>query len=88
MVVNGPIARELNINCGDNLFGPGWRANAAIGRAIRLIMRNVIGTLPGCSTAVAWAMAASTATVSLRTRPTAPGRRCTWSAAFALSRMP
>ena len=47
MVVNGPIARELNINCGDNLFGPGWRANAAIGRAIRLIMRNVIGTLPG-----------------------------------------
>jgi hypothetical protein len=47
MVVNGPIARELNINCGDNLFGPGWRANAAIGRAVRLIMRNVIGTLPG-----------------------------------------
>ena len=47
LVVNGPIARELQINSGDNLFGPGWRANAAIGRAIRLIMRNVIGTLPG-----------------------------------------
>ncbi len=47
MLVNGPIARELNINCGDNLFGPGWRANATIGRAVRLIMRNVIGTLPG-----------------------------------------
>jgi len=47
MVVNGPIARELDINSGDNLFGPGWRANATIGRAIRLIMRNVIGTLPG-----------------------------------------
>src|SRR5438093_3319439 len=47
MVVNGPIAGELHINSGDNLFGPGWRANAAIGRAIRLIMRNVIGTLPG-----------------------------------------
>src|SRR5438132_557749 len=47
MVVNGPIARELDINCGDNLFGPGWRANAAIGRAIRLIMRNVTGTIPG-----------------------------------------
>src|SRR6058998_3461660 len=27
MVVNGPIARELEINAGDNLFGPGWRAN-------------------------------------------------------------
>ena len=47
MLVNGPIAQELNINCGDNLFGPGWRANASIGRAVRLIMRNVIGTIPG-----------------------------------------
>ena len=27
--------------------GPGWRANATIGRAVRLVMRNVIGTLPG-----------------------------------------
>lgn len=47
MVVNGPIARELDINFENNLFGPGWRANATIGRAVRLVMRNVIGTLPG-----------------------------------------
>ena len=47
MVVNGPIARALDINSGNNLFGPGWRANATIGRAVRLVMRNVIGTLPG-----------------------------------------
>ena len=47
MVVNGPIARELDINAGDNLFGPGWRANATIGRAVRLIMRNVCGSRPG-----------------------------------------
>lgn len=47
MLVNGPIARKLDLNSGDNLFGPGWRANATIGRAIRLVMRNVIGTLPG-----------------------------------------
>ncbi|GIX46437.1 MAG: hypothetical protein KatS3mg131_0648 [Candidatus Tectimicrobiota bacterium] len=47
MLVNGPIARELGLNCGDNLFGPGWRPNATIGRAVRLVMRNVIGTLPG-----------------------------------------
>ena len=46
-VVNGPIAAELGLNHGDNLFGPGWRANASIGRALRLVMRNVIGTLPG-----------------------------------------
>src|SRR5438445_7675069 len=47
MIVNGPIARELDINCGDNLFGPGWRANLTIGRALRLVMRNVCGSMPG-----------------------------------------
>ncbi len=47
MIVNGPIARELDINAGDNLFGPGWRANMTIGRAVRLIMRNVCGSRPG-----------------------------------------
>ena len=47
MIVNGPIARKLNINSKENLFGPGWRANLTIGRAVRLIMRNVCGTIPG-----------------------------------------
>jgi hypothetical protein len=47
MLVNGPIAATLEINCGDDVFGPGWRANATIGRTVRLIMRNVMGTLPG-----------------------------------------
>jgi hypothetical protein len=47
MIVNGPIAAALDINAGDNLFGPGWRANLAIGRAVRLIMRNVCGSRPG-----------------------------------------
>jgi hypothetical protein len=46
-IVNGPIARELDINAGDNLFGPGWRANLTIGRAVRLVMRNVCGSRPG-----------------------------------------
>ena len=47
MIVNGPIARELDVNAGDNLFGPGWRANATLGRALRLVMRNVCGSRPG-----------------------------------------
>ncbi|MBI2490888.1 MAG: hypothetical protein HYV94_02080, partial [Candidatus Rokubacteria bacterium] len=47
MIVNGPIARALDVNAGDNLFGPGWRANLTIGRAVRLVMRNVCGSLPG-----------------------------------------
>lgn len=47
LIVNGPIARELEINCRESLFGPGWRANLTIGRALRLVMRNVCGTIPG-----------------------------------------
>ena len=47
MIVNGPIARELDVNSGDNLFGPGWRSNLTIGRAVRLVMRNVCGSMPG-----------------------------------------
>ena len=47
MVVNGPIVRALDINAEDNLFGPGWRANLTIGRAVRLVMRNVCGSRPG-----------------------------------------
>jgi hypothetical protein len=47
LIVNGPITRDLNINAGYNLFGQGWRANATIGRAIRLIIGNLGGGLPG-----------------------------------------
>src|SRR6185295_6242994 len=47
LIVNGPVAQELDINAGDNLFGPGWRANLTIGRAVRLVMRNVCGRIPG-----------------------------------------
>jgi len=46
LIVNGPIARELEINAGGNLFGPGFRANATIGRAIRLIMTTIGGGVP------------------------------------------
>lgn len=47
VIVNGPIARELGINCGYNCYGQGTRANATIGRAIRLILMNIGGGLPG-----------------------------------------
>lgn len=47
VLVNGPLARKIGINGEQDLFGPGWRANATIGRAIRLIMRNVVRCLPG-----------------------------------------
>ena len=46
-VINGPLARELEINSGVSVFGPGHRANATIGRAIRLTIINVTGSIPG-----------------------------------------
>jgi hypothetical protein len=47
VIVNGPVTRELGINCKGNCFGQGWRANAAIGRAVRFAMQNVGGGIPG-----------------------------------------
>jgi len=47
IIVNGPIARELGINAGYNAFGQGFRANMTIGRAVRLLLMNVGGGLPG-----------------------------------------
>lgn len=46
-VINGPLARELKINSGVSVVGPGHRANATIGRAIRLTIINVTGSVPG-----------------------------------------
>ncbi len=47
IIVNGPIAPRLGINAEDNAFGPGFRANMTIGRALRLLMMNAINTRPG-----------------------------------------
>jgi hypothetical protein len=45
-VVNGPVRGELGMNCGTNVYAPVAHANVAIGRALRLIIRNVLGFLP------------------------------------------
>ncbi|MEJ2730139.1 MAG: hypothetical protein P8185_16825 [Deltaproteobacteria bacterium] len=47
IIVNGPVAGRLGINAKDNAFGPGFRPNATIGRALRLLMMNAIDTRPG-----------------------------------------
>ena len=47
LVVAGPLCKELGINAGFNVMGQGFRANATIGRALRLIMTNVGGGRPG-----------------------------------------
>jgi hypothetical protein len=47
VMVNGPLAAETGIHAGAGLFGPGFRANAAIGRAVRLALQNIGGAYPG-----------------------------------------
>ena len=47
VIVNGPAVHELDMNSGANIFGPGNRANATIGRAIRLVLMNACASIPG-----------------------------------------
>jgi hypothetical protein len=49
LIVSGPYADEIGMNADVNLFGPGNRPNATIGRAVRLILRNVFQMIPGIS---------------------------------------
>lgn len=43
VMVNGPITKQLGINNGVYLFGPGHRANLAIARGLSLVLRNCAG---------------------------------------------
>ena len=46
-IVSGPIAQEIGISGKQGCQGPGWPANATIGRAINLVLMNVLRTVPG-----------------------------------------
>ncbi len=47
LIVNGPITKQIGMNSGINALGQGNRANATIGRALQLIIRNIGGGIPG-----------------------------------------
>jgi hypothetical protein len=47
VIVNGPVRTEIGIQCRSACLGPGFRANATIGRALRLVIRNVCRAIPG-----------------------------------------
>lgn len=47
VMVSGPLAHEIGMNCSHNALGSGNRANATIGRAVRLVARNVFGAVTG-----------------------------------------
>src|SRR5205823_11789432 len=45
-LVNGPVRQQIDLNSSYGVLGPGWRANATIGRALRLVVLNVAGAVP------------------------------------------
>jgi hypothetical protein len=45
--INGPIRNDIHINCGSGALSPGDIANAAIGRAVGLIVKNIGGARKG-----------------------------------------
>jgi hypothetical protein len=47
LIINGPIAKQLDINSGSNALGRGARANSSISRALSLIVQNVGGSWVG-----------------------------------------
>ncbi len=47
VIVNGPVAAAVGMNAAANALGPSNRANATIGRAVRLVLQNVGGAKPG-----------------------------------------
>jgi hypothetical protein len=47
LIVNGPIRARIGMNSGLNCLGQGNRANATIGRAVQLVVRNLGGGRPG-----------------------------------------
>jgi hypothetical protein len=55
MIVNGPYAEKIGLRGGNGCFGPGFRANATIGRAIRLMLTNLGGGIPGMASASVFA---------------------------------
>ncbi len=55
MIVNGPYAQHIGLHGGNGCFGPGFRANASIGRAIRLMLLNLGGGIAGVASATIFA---------------------------------
>jgi len=47
VIVNGPVRGRADVNGGTGSLGPGWRGNATIGRALRLLLINLGGARPG-----------------------------------------
>ena len=88
LIINGPIRAALGFHSYSGAYGPGWRPNATIGRALRLVMLNIGAATPEWATCPPRARPPSTPTAWPKTRRRTPGSRCTCSAGSALTRAP
>ena len=88
IIVNGPERMRIGMNAGGNLFGPGNRANATIGRPSAWCCSTSAAAGQGSSTKAPSAIRASTATPSPRTKRSARGLPTTWSRATRRKTLP
>lgn len=47
ITINGPIRRQIGLNCGNNILSPYFKANSTIGTALSYIIMNISGARPG-----------------------------------------
>jgi len=87
VIVNGPIARQIGMNGQGNVLGQGNRANATIGRAVQLAVRNIGGGKPQGVDRPPWATPASSVIASARMRKARHGNRSPLTAASPPARM-
>jgi hypothetical protein len=81
LMLNGPARQRLGIECGYSCLGHNGRANATIGRALRLVMRNVGGSIPGAVSKSVFGHRAASRSASASGRRRARGSRFTCAAA-------
>ena len=79
LLINGPIRHKIDINCGSGALGPGRRANATLGRAIRLILLNIGGVFRVRLINPSWVCQASTVFAWENWRKKVLGKRFTSS---------
>ena len=88
VIVNGPISRAIGMNSGGNALGQGNRANATIGRALQLIIRNVGGGRPGGVDRSALGNPGKYTFAFPKMRPTPAGSHSRWRKGFRLKNQP
>lgn len=81
-IINGPIAKQLNINSGIGLMGPGWKANARIGRSISLTLINGVGQVPGPEGPSIQSLPGRYSWCWAEREESIPGNRCMWKRGF------